>query len=235
MAMLLLAVFGCAGANTIKIANLQPNDPNIMHEPHVLKLCSDDLKQRQILPTDINLQVYTTASCNRLSGVENAAYLHYMKNATVYFGPGCNNEMLVIGRLVYRWNVPVIAHLSGDDALPDRSVFDTLSSVALTPATEMARATLAFMHLYGWRKVGFVRTTVNFDRLSLHSLKNLLKDNDVEVNVVDAFMAPDEIIASGKLKRLRNRARVIIVEVGMDLHASRNFLVAAHRYGNAPL
>ncbi|KAH7716097.1 guanylate cyclase [Aphelenchoides avenae] len=234
MAMLLLAVVGCAGANTIKIAHLQPNDPNIMHEPHVLKLCSDDLKQRQILPADINLQVYTMESCNRLSGVEHAAYLHYMKNATAYFGPGCNNEMLVIGRLVSRWNVPIIAHLSGDDALSDRSVFDTLSSVALTSATEMARATLAFLHLYGWKQVGFVRTTVNFDRLSLHSLKNLLKDNDIEVNVeieLDAFMAPDEIIASGKLKQLRNRARVIIVEVGMDLHASRNFLVAAHRSG----
>nr|CAD2203969.1 unnamed protein product [Meloidogyne enterolobii] len=47
-------------------------------------------------------------SCNRLSGVEHAAFLHYMRNASVYFGPGCNN-------------VPIIAHLSGDDALSDRT------------------------------------------------------------------------------------------------------------------
>lgn len=74
-------------------------------------------------------------SCNRFSGVENAAYLHYVKNASVYVGPGCNNgksllqhqhhsqiylpfaEMLVIGRLVSRWNVPIIAHMSGDDVI----------------------------------------------------------------------------------------------------------------------
>jgi len=29
--------------------------------------------------------------------------------------------MLIIGRLVSRWNVPIIAHLSGDDALSDRA------------------------------------------------------------------------------------------------------------------
>lgn len=115
-------------------------------------------------------------SCNRFSGVEFAAYLHYLKNASVYFGPGCNNgnateilscfkprfesvqtililEMLIIGRLVSRWNVPIVAHLSGDDALADRTVFDTLGSVALTSATEMARATMTFLKLYGWKQV----------------------------------------------------------------------------------
>ncbi|CAK5091097.1 unnamed protein product [Meloidogyne enterolobii] len=66
--------------NVIKVAHLQPNNPNIINE------------------------VITMESCNRLSGVEHAAFLHYMRNASVYFGPGCNNEMLVIGRLASRWN-----------------------------------------------------------------------------------------------------------------------------------
>lgn len=61
--------------------------------------------------------------------------------------------MLIIGRLVSRWNVPIIAHLSGDDALSDRSVFDTLASVALTSATEMARATQTYLKLYGYKQV----------------------------------------------------------------------------------
>ncbi|CAD5234237.1 unnamed protein product [Bursaphelenchus xylophilus] len=220
--------------NVVKIAHLQPNDPNIMHEPHVLKMCAADLKERAILPKDINFQIYTMESCNRFSGVEHAAYLHYLKNASVYFGPGCNNEMLVIARLASRWNVPIVAHLSGDDALSDRSVFDTLGSVALTSATEMARATLTYLQLYGWKQVGLVKASVNFDRLSLHSLKNLLKDHDIDVNIeieLDPFMTPDEIIATGKLKQLRNKARIIIVEMGMDLHTSRAFMVAAHRSG----
>uniref|UniRef100_A0A915MHM6 Receptor ligand binding region domain-containing protein n=1 Tax=Meloidogyne javanica TaxID=6303 RepID=A0A915MHM6_MELJA len=157
-------------------------------------------------------------SCNRLSGVEHAAFLHYMRNASVYFGPGCNNEMLVIGRLASRWNVPIIAHLSGDDALSDRTVFDTLGSV------------------------GLVKASVNFERLSLHSLKSYLKDAQIEINVeieLDPYlnkykliipqMTPDEIIATGKLKQLRNRARIIIVEMGMDLHSSKNMMIAAHR------
>lgn len=143
-------------------------------------------------------------SCNHFSGVEHAAYLHYLQNASIYFGPGCNNgkihlrllnnffffllikvchlinitliklsqnfiikciykikcikgyyflEMLIIGRLATRWNVPIVAHLSGDDALSDRTVFSTLSSVALTSATEMARATLTYLNLYGWKQV----------------------------------------------------------------------------------
>lgn len=45
-----------AAANVVKIAHLQPNDPNIMHEPHVLKMCAADLKERAILPKDINFQ-----------------------------------------------------------------------------------------------------------------------------------------------------------------------------------
>nr|CAD2164393.1 unnamed protein product [Meloidogyne enterolobii] len=115
-------------------------------------MCHTDMKERAILPPSINFQVITMESCNRLSGVEHAAFLHYMRNASVYFGPGCNNEMLVIGRLASRWNVPIIAHLSGDDALSDRTVFDTLGSVALTSATEMARATQTYIQLYGWKQ-----------------------------------------------------------------------------------
>lgn len=42
-------------------------------------------------------------------------------------------------------------------------------------------------------------------------------------------MTPDEIIATGKLKQLKNKARIIIVEMGMDLHTARSFMVAVHR------
>lgn len=40
-------------------------------------------------------------SCKDFVGVENAAYLHYKKNATVYFGPGCNDGMLRILQLFF--------------------------------------------------------------------------------------------------------------------------------------
>ncbi|KAL3097057.1 hypothetical protein niasHS_002773 [Heterodera schachtii] len=223
---------GGAKSNVIKVAHLQPNNPNIINEPQVLEMCYHDMKERRILPDQINFQVITMESCNRLSGVEHGAFLHYLRNASVYFGPGCNNEMNVIGRLASRWNVPIIAHLSGDDALSDRTIFDTLGSVALTSATEMARATLTLLQLYGWKQIGLVKASINFERLSLHSLKNFLKDSQIEINVeieLDPYMTADEIIATGKLKLLRNRARIIIVEMGMDLHSSRNFMIAAHR------
>ncbi|KAL3073194.1 hypothetical protein niasHT_035470 [Heterodera trifolii] len=223
---------GGAKSNVIKVAHLQPNNPNIINEPQVLEMCYHDMKERRILPDQINFQVITMESCNRLSGVEHGAFLHYLRNASVYFGPGCNNEMNVIGRLASRWNVPIIAHLSGDDALSDRTIFDTLGSVALTSATEMARATLTLLQLYGWKQIGLVKASINFERLSLHSLKNFLKDSQIEINVeieLDPYMTADEIIATGKLKLLRNRARIVIVEMGMDLHSSRNFMIAAHR------
>ncbi|PIO75934.1 hypothetical protein TELCIR_02001 [Teladorsagia circumcincta] len=194
----------------VRIGHLLPNNPNIAHEPEVLKMCAQDLKQRKILPINYTLQVITMESCNKYSGVEHAAYLHYIKNATIYFGPGCNNEMLVIGRLAPRWNVPIIAHMSGDDILSDRSVFPTLGSVALTSASEMARATLAFLQLNNWDQVGFVRASTNYDRLSLQSLGHLLKKKDVKVNIVidlDKNQTPEDIIASGKLKLLRSNAR----------------------------
>lgn len=93
-------------------------------------------------------------------------------------------------------------------------------------------------------KVGLVKASRNFDRLSLHSLKNLLKDHKINMNIeieLDPLMTADEIIASGKLKLLRNKARskfqslsflfflVIVVEMGMDLHSVRNFLIATAR------
>uniref|UniRef100_A0A915N7U3 Guanylate cyclase n=1 Tax=Meloidogyne javanica TaxID=6303 RepID=A0A915N7U3_MELJA len=118
--------------------------------------------------------------------------------------------MLIIGRLVSRWNVPIIAHLSGDDALSDRAVFDTLGSVALTSATEMARATLTFLQLYGWKQVGLVRPSMHFERLALHSLRNYLKDANIEINA--------EI-----------ELDLIIVEMGMDLHSAKSFMIAALR------
>ncbi|VDN21298.1 unnamed protein product [Cylicostephanus goldi] len=75
----------------VRIGHLQPNNPNIAHEPEILKMCAKDLKERKILPINYTLTVMTMESCNKFSGVEHAAYLHYMKNATIYFGPGCNN------------------------------------------------------------------------------------------------------------------------------------------------
>lgn len=59
-------------------------------------------------------------------------------------------------------------------------------------------------------QVGFVKSNINFDRLSLHSLKNLLLENRVEINIeveIDQFMTPEEIVASGVLKQLKNNAR----------------------------
>ena len=97
MPLLLLAFFWANNwppqllANVVKIAHLQPNNPAIQHEPQVLKMCSANLKERKILPDAIAFEVFTMESCNRFSGVEHAAHLHYMRNASVYFGPGCNN------------------------------------------------------------------------------------------------------------------------------------------------
>ncbi|KAJ1361804.1 Receptor-type guanylate cyclase gcy-9 [Parelaphostrongylus tenuis] len=142
----------------VQVAHLQPNNPSFIHEPDVLKMCAKDLQERKILPINYTLKILTMESCNKFSGVEHAAYLHYTRNATVYFGPGCNNEMLVIGRLAPRWNVPIIAHMSGDDALSDRSAFPTLGSVALTSASEMARAILTFLQLNNWDQVSYGNT-----------------------------------------------------------------------------
>jgi hypothetical protein len=101
------------------------------------------------------------------------------------------------------------------------SVFDTLSSVALTSATEMARATLTYLQLYGWKQIGVVRPTTNFERLSLHSLKSYLKETRIAINIeveLDPFLTPDEIIASGKLRDLRRRARSELTNSRMDKH-----------------
>ncbi|KAK6012062.1 hypothetical protein OSTOST_22796, partial [Ostertagia ostertagi] len=80
--------------------------------------------------------------------------------------------------------------------------------------------------------VGFVRASTNYDRLSLQSLGHLLKKKDVKVNIVvdmDKNQTPDDIIASGKLKLLRSNARIIIVELGMDIISATNFMLAVHR------
>jgi hypothetical protein len=57
----------------------------------------------------------------------------------------------------------------------------------------MGRSTLTFLKLYGWKQIGLVRASTNYERLSLYSLKNLLKENGIEVNVeidIDPFMTP---------------------------------------------
>ena len=66
------------------------------------------------------------------------------------------SEMLVIGRLANRWHTPIIAHMSGAEQLSDRVEFPTLGSVALTSATEMARATYTFLSLNNWDQVTVV-------------------------------------------------------------------------------
>ncbi|EJW72724.1 hypothetical protein WUBG_16368, partial [Wuchereria bancrofti] len=59
--------------------------------------------------------------------------------------------IVIISRLAKRWNVPIIAHLSGDDTLADKTIFSTLGTVALTSAIEMARATFTYLKLNNWK------------------------------------------------------------------------------------
>ncbi|VDM96807.1 unnamed protein product [Thelazia callipaeda] len=223
-------IFVTIQKSVIRIGHLLPANPIIAYETDILKLCAKDLRERKILPANITLEVVTMESCRNFIGVANAAYLHHAYNVTVYFGPGCNEEMLVIGRLVSLWNVPIIAHMSGDDALADKTLFSTLGSIALTSATEMARATFTYLKLYNWEKIGVVRPTINFDRLSIHSLMDLVKNtNDMTINVVieiDPYASADEIFETGKLTTLRNSARIIVVELGMDLNDCSNFMMA---------
>ncbi|CAP35040.2 Protein CBR-GCY-9 [Caenorhabditis briggsae] len=225
-------IYFIAAEGIVRIGHLHPANPIIAHEPDVLKMCADDLKKRNILPQNYSLNVFTMESCNKFSGVEHAAFLHYIKNASVYFGPGCNNEMLVIGRLAPRWNVPIIAHMSGDDALSDRVQFPTLGSVALTSASEMAKATVTYLNLNNWDQIGIVRPSTGYERLSVYSLQHQIKKRDINLNVlidIEPFSSPEEIIASGKLTTLRNQARIVVVELGMDIHTVTNFMLAVHR------
>jgi hypothetical protein len=41
---------------SIKVAHLHPNNPNMVHEPQVLKMCYADMKERSILPGEITLE-----------------------------------------------------------------------------------------------------------------------------------------------------------------------------------
>ncbi|GMT06605.1 hypothetical protein PENTCL1PPCAC_28779, partial [Pristionchus entomophagus] len=216
----------------VVIGHLQPNNPNIAHEPDILRMCAADLRERKIMPANYTFEVATRESCNRYSGVENAAHLHYMRNATIYFGPGCNQEMLVIGRLAPRWNVPIIAHMSGDDALADRKEFPSLGSVALTSASEMARATYTFLQLNNWKQIAIIRPTKDSDRLSIHALVNICREKGVKINDVydvDPYASAEQIIGSGVTAGIASNARIIVVEMGMDLHAATQFMLAVKK------
>ncbi|CEF59372.1 Guanylate cyclase [Strongyloides ratti] len=213
----------------IAVGHLRRNDSTVMYESHVLKMCSEDLRLKGIIPKNVFFNVTTFESCRRFVGVANAAHLHHKIDAAVYFGPGCNEEMLAIGRLVSLWNIPIIAHMSGDDILSDREIFTTLSSVALTSASEMARAVIQILKHYNWKQIGLVRTIQDYSRLSMHSLETLVKEQNIKINKyidIDQYMTPDQIIQSGLLDELKVKCRIIIIELGMDLYTASNFMQA---------
>ncbi|VDL73026.1 unnamed protein product [Nippostrongylus brasiliensis] len=96
----------------------------------------------------------------------------------------------------------------------------------------LCKALPEVQYLKGNPEVGFVRAATNYDRLSLQSLSTLVKKKDVKVNVqvdIDHTAPPEEIIASGKLKQIKSNARIIIVELGMDINSATNFMLAVHR------
>uniref|UniRef100_A0A914W8W2 Guanylate cyclase n=1 Tax=Plectus sambesii TaxID=2011161 RepID=A0A914W8W2_9BILA len=217
----------------VRIGHLTPPNSQIVGESSVLQMCAMNLKTQGVLPENISFKIVTMSSCTEFDGVENAAILHHNHNVTVYFGPGCSNEMLVIGRLVPRWNVPIIAHMSGDDQLEDRRLYKSLATVALTSATEIARAVAKYVGYYGWQKVGLVGSRVSHGHSSgLVSLRNTLKAHGMSVAIeieFDQFASVEDIMKSDELNNLANNARIVVCEMGMDLHDSTNFLIAAYR------
>ncbi|VDK45518.1 unnamed protein product [Anisakis simplex] len=244
------------GQLNVRIGHLLPSNPFVINEPQVLKMCAEDLKARGIIPANISFgktfhhlsvlfnsidsilfsnRIDTMESCNDYSGVENAAYLHYIRNANIYFGPGCNDEILVIGKLAPKWNVPIIAHTSGDDALADRSIYSTMGSVALTSAPEMAQAILTFIELNAWKQICIVRREKDYKKLSVYSIKHIIdtkQNENIIINAdvgLDPYSSVEDILKSTVISTLSSNCRIIVCEVDLDINAATNFMVAARR------
>lgn len=74
----------------IPVGHLRRNDSTVMYEANVLRMCAEDLRTKGIIPKNVFFNITTLESCNRFVGVANAAHLHHIIDAAVYFGPGCN-------------------------------------------------------------------------------------------------------------------------------------------------
>jgi hypothetical protein len=139
-------------------------------------------------------------------------------------------EMLVIGRLVTRWNVPIIAHMSGDDQLEDRKLYKSLATVALTSAREIARAVTKYILYYGWTKVG--RTTLSFSvptifqvglvgsrsiqghSSGMNTFKTTFKSYGITPTVdieFSSFASVEDIMKSTELDELATNARSMFI------------------------
>ncbi|VDO07454.1 unnamed protein product, partial [Brugia timori] len=164
------------------------------------------------------------------------AEMYYKNNLQMLFGPACDSDLNIVGRLTKEWNILQFSfgneHFDNDHS----SVVQTSTISTLNAAFNL----VAFFKIMSWDKVVLIWSVIAFDdeyttKLKIANIRTVFKLNgisllnDIHVNTSDTTRSLVDV-----LMEIKNTSRIWIPIFGYYLHDYIEFLAAVKQLSLDP-
>uniref|UniRef100_A0AAF5PLC8 guanylate cyclase n=1 Tax=Wuchereria bancrofti TaxID=6293 RepID=A0AAF5PLC8_WUCBA len=164
------------------------------------------------------------------------AEMYYKNDLQMLFGPACDSDLNIVGRLTKEWNILQFSfgneHFDNDHS----SVVQTSTISTLNAAFNL----VAFFKIMSWDKVVLIWSVIAFDdeyttKLKIANIRTVFKLNgisllnDIHVNTSDTTRSLVDV-----LMEIKNTSRIWIPIFGYYLHDYIEFLAAVKQLSLDP-
>uniref|UniRef100_A0A914UNP8 Guanylate cyclase n=1 Tax=Plectus sambesii TaxID=2011161 RepID=A0A914UNP8_9BILA len=189
------------------------------------------LIEEGILNDKLQFNVTSVDGCGSFVGVNSAATMYFRKNVRAFIGPSCMDEMDAVARLAGLWNVPIVGYTSASGFFVNKTVYRTMARMSTTNSNGMGNALHTILKHFTLTPVQIViaHSTDEEVMKRVDHLTGLLAESHITLADKVPFpygVSTEDIIASGKLKRIQSKARIVVGLFGSALRDSRSFMRA---------
>ncbi|XP_061165072.1 atrial natriuretic peptide receptor 1-like [Saccostrea echinata] len=168
-------------------------------------------------------------SCTKYDFGALGAEHRFIKNTSVFIGPGCSTGVEAIGRMAADWNIPLITPVGINSLFDNKTFFPTLTRISFS-FDMVGQFYLQLFQLYKWKDIAIIRDaylekTLSITHFQSTSLLQLFTENGLRVTLCETQVYG----FTNALKAAAKVSRVIILLCFFQ--RIRGLLLEAHDLG----
>uniref|UniRef100_A0A914UQG7 guanylate cyclase n=1 Tax=Plectus sambesii TaxID=2011161 RepID=A0A914UQG7_9BILA len=203
----------------------------LLNEDAILKMAITKLNEEGILNDKLQLNITSVSGCGSFVGVNSAATMYFQQNVSAFIGPSCMDEMDAVAKLAGLWNLPIVGYTSAAGFFVNKTVYRTMARMSTTNSNGLGNALHTILKHFTLTPVQIViaHSTDEEVMKRVNHLTDLLAESHITLADKVPFpygVSTEDIIASGKLKRIQSKARIVVALFGNSLRDSRAFMRA---------
>ncbi|XP_061165071.1 atrial natriuretic peptide receptor 1-like [Saccostrea echinata] len=153
----------------------------------------------------------------------------YVKNTSVFIGPGCSTGVELIGRMAADWNIPIITPVGINSLFDNKTFFPTLTRISFT-FDMVGQFYLKLFQMYSWKDIAilldsYYELSKLTNKFQSTNLLHLFAENGLRATLCDAQVST----FNNALKAAAKVSRVIVLVCSH--RRIRELMLEAHDLG----